>query len=82
MRVPTWTELAGGLRPESSNELTFELSVFNHGKQFYAARALDARNHAQVLRRMQPSGRALVRSQSGPGAGAAITVVLTDRLLR
>ena len=82
MRVPGWMELADGLRPGQSVEVTFGPGIFNFGWQFYAARALDARCRAQVLSRMLPSDRALLRSQSCPGAGAAFTAIPTDRLLR
>ncbi len=80
--VPTWQALADGARPEPPNDEQREPGVFQHGWQFYAARALDRRERAGLEPRLSRSERAHLRSQSGPGAGAALMAIPSNPLLR
>ena len=77
---PTWDEIWNGARPRPPADAAAEPGEWTHGWQFYAASALDESSHAAAL--AQPwsdaAGKALLRSQSGPGAGRVFTVLPTS----
>lgn len=75
--MPSWDALVAGARPQSPDDelLEKESGIFEHGWQFYAARALDNRCRASPLRNLTRPEQAHLRSQSGPGAGAAFVTV-------
>jgi hypothetical protein len=82
MEVPEWHELADGLRPKPPDLAEREPGIFAHGWQFYAAKSVDTVCRDNLLGRLSPAHKACLRSQSGPGAGAALTAVLTSPLLQ
>ncbi len=82
MRMPTWESLIAGARPEPPPDGSTEPGIFQHGWQFYAAKALDEQWRESLLPRLSRPDRAHLRSQSGPGSGAAFAAVPTSDLLR
>ncbi len=80
--VPTWPALAAGARPEFQEHSEQEPGEAQHGWQFFAARALDARFRRRVWRQLSRPERAVLRSQSGPCAGAALSAIPTSSLTR
>lgn len=71
---PTWQEVHEGARPEQVFEP--EPGEWAHGWQYYAASQIE-RNYREyvVMPNMHNSDRALLRSQSGPGAGAHLVAI-------
>ena len=76
---PTWMELANGARPPQPDPEEADWGEWPHGWQYWAARArTNTLLTAQVLPRLQPPERALLRSQSGPGAATWLTALPTE----
>ena len=80
--VPAWAALSEGARPAPPDAEHREPGVFQHGWQFLAARTLDHRCRLQLEPQLSRSERAHLRSQSGPGAGAALMAVPSNPLMR
>ena len=66
--VPLWSDLARGLRPEQRDH---EPGTARAGWQYEASSRVDFKASC-LFPHMSPSERALVRSQSGSGAGVAL----------
>ena len=80
--VPSWEQIADGLRPGVPAEDP-EPGVPRHGWQFHAAQAMDDCffRHG-VVPRLTNTQQAMVRSQSGPLAGVPFTSLPTSPLTR
>ena len=77
--LPTWQEIARGIRPPEPEDA--DIGEWSHGWQFYAARSRENFHRENViLGNFSRSHQALLRSQSGPGAGSAFTVIPTSHL--
>ena len=75
--------LAGGLRPEQREPEDHEPGTARAGWQHGASRRVEQAFRASCLfPHMSPSERALVRSQSGPGAGVALLTSPSSPLTR
>ena len=77
---PTWTELAAGRRPppqgRSGQEASREPGEWAHGWQFYASRTRSTyRRETHIMPQLSETHQALLRSQSGPNAGAWLGAV-------
>jgi hypothetical protein len=75
--VPTWAALAAGLRPQTPEE-SVEPGAWLHGWQFYACDALEKAEAAALQDAVPAPVQALLRSQSGPGAGNWLTAIPTS----
>ena len=80
-KVPGWRDLAAGARPEPLPDEEEEPG-FARGWQRHAARAQDLAFRGDLMRQLQPPDQAHLRSQSGPGSGAALMAVPTSPPLR
>ena len=80
--VPSWEQIAEGLRPGVPAEDP-EPGVPRHGWQFHAAQAMDdCFFRYGVVPRLADTQQAMVRSQSGPLAGVPFTSLPTSPLTR
>ena len=74
--APSWQDLAWGTRPPGPGLDVFEPGEMRHGWQFHAASSREAfYRQEQFLPSLPRNQQALLRSQSGPGAGAAFSSV-------
>ena len=81
--VPQWSDLAGGLRPEQREPEVHEPGSSRAGWQHEASSRVQQDFRASCLfPHMSPSERALVRSQSEPGAGVALLTSPSSLLTR
>ena len=76
--VPSWSELAVGVRPPVRNIKDWEPGTYRGGRQHEAA----ARNPCTLIHRIVEHERVLFCSQSGPAAGTAFAVALSNPLVR
>ena len=76
--VPSWSELAVGVRPPVRNIKDWEPGTYRGGRQHEAA----ARNPCTLMHRIVEHERVLFRSQSGPAAGTVLAVALSNPLVR
>ena len=79
--VPSWEQIADGLRPGVPAEDP-EPGVPRHGWQFHAAAMDDCFFRYGVVPRVTDTQQAMVRSQSGPLAGVPFTSLPTSPLTR
>ena len=79
---PSWTALAGGVRPAQHQPEDFEPGATGGGWQHEAACRIEQRARDTLLLSLPDSGKALVRSQGGPGAGLAFTTCPTCRITK
>ena len=71
---PSWRELVMGARPEPREHEDFEPGCTRDGWQHEASSRMEETFRAESLfPRMDDSGKALLRSQGGPGAGLALS---------
>ena len=75
---PSWEATAAGTPPTLREPDHFEPSTVRSGWQ-HDASAVEERYREDLFTRMPEQVQALVRSQAGAGAGAALTVVPTNR---
>ena len=73
--VPSWADLAGGLRPLPTNIEEVEPGWFCTGWQHEAASRLKWQHRERHLMPVADSERALLRAQSGPAAGMSLSAV-------
>ena len=74
--VPSWADLAGGLRPLPTNIEEVEPGWFCTGWQHEAASRLEWQHRERHLMPvLADSERALLRAQSGPAAGMSLSAV-------
>ena len=84
--APSWEDLAAGARPPNPESdpaapLEREPGDWQRGWQRAAAGARESHaRREQVLPQLSHAGRALLRSQSGPGSGRVFTVVPSSPL--
>ena len=78
---PSWDALLRGARPPSQEWDQQEPACFHWGWQHEASSRVE-RHHREVnvFSRLSESGRALVRSQAGPGGGLALAACPTCRI--
>ena len=70
--LPKWAELREGLRPEAAG-ITADLGEWQHGWQFHASSIRESSfRRGVVLPSCSASEQACLRSQAGPGSGAAL----------
>ena len=79
---PSWTDLARGARPAQYQPEDFEPGASRGGWQHEAACRIEQRARDNLLLRLPESGKALLRSQGGPGAGLAFTTCPTCRITK
>ena len=78
---PSWRELAMGARPEACEPEHFEPGWTRDGRQHEVAPRVEETFRAEYLfTRMDDPGKALLRSQGGPGAGLALSTCPVSRL--
>ena len=80
--VPSWSDVAGGLRPPDRDPEDHEPGGSRKGWQHEASSRVEQDFRESLFTRMPPSDRALVRSQSGPGAGVAFSASPLSMLTR
>ena len=80
--VPSWSDLAAGLRPQIREPDTHEPECSRQGWQHEAASRVEEEFRDSLFPELSPSRQALLRSQSGPGAGAAFSVTPSSMLTR
>ena len=81
--VPSWSALAAGLRPLPRNPEDHEPGCPRQGWQHEAASRVERQFRSAVLfPSFCDSDRALMRSQSGPGAGVALSATPSSALTR
>ena len=81
--VPSWSALAAGLRPLPRNPEDHEPGCPRQGWQHEAASRVERQFRSAVLfPSLCDSDRALMRSQSGPGAGVALSATPSSALTR
>ena len=80
--VPSWSDVAGGLRPPDRDPEDHEPGGSRKGWQHEASSRVEQDFRESLFTRMPPSDRALVRSQSGPGAGVAFSASPSSMLTR
>ena len=81
--VPSWSALASGLRPLPRNPEDHEPGCPTQGWQHEAASRVERQFRSAVLfPSLCDSDRALMRSQSGPGAGVALSATPSSALTR
>lgn len=73
---PSWTALRNGVRPALPEEDEEDPTHFKHGWQFYATKHTLLNEHSSLLHQLAPDQQALLRSQSGAGAGTWLLAVL------
>ena len=71
--APTWHALARGARPGPREPEEIEPGAVRRGWQHNASSEVEKHARIQLFSRVSDQVRALVRSQGGPGAGAALT---------
>ena len=77
--LPSWQEIAQGVRPPEPEHV--DIGEWSHGWQFHAARSRENFHRENVIfGNFSRSRQALLRSQSGPGAGSALTAIPTSHL--
>ena len=82
-QVPSWSDVASGLRPPVIGDEDREPGVPRQWWQHAAASCVEADFHAATLMpRMNPVERTLLRSQSGPCAGGPFTTCPISPLTR
>ena len=79
---PSWTDLARGARPAQYQPEDFEPGASRGGWQQEAACRIEQRAQDNLLLRLPESGKALLRSHGGPGAGLAFTTCPTCRITK
>ena len=79
--VPSWEELADGVRPPPSHDEE-EPNQSKHGWQKVAGHSLDDRKLQVVSPMLSACDQALLRSQAGPLAAVPFTCFPTSRLTR
>ena len=80
---PSRHALADGVRPDSREPKDYEPGVSHQGWQHEAASRVEGQFRDGVLfERLVPRDRALIRSQTGPGAGLVLTVAPTSLLTK
>ena len=77
--VPQWSALARGLRPEVVEPDAYQPGCTRQGQHEVSSR-LEEEFRESLFPDMVPSRQALLRSQSGPGAGAAFSVTPSSAL--
>ena len=81
--VPSWPALVDGVRPPPRDPENNEPGSSRSGWQHEAAFRVEQQfREQQLLLVLSESERALLRSQSGPGAGSFLTVPPTNPLVR
>ena len=80
--VPQWSALARGLRPEVVEPDAYQPGCTRQGWQHEVSSRLEEEFRESLFPDMVPSRQALLRSQSGPGAGAAFSVTPSSALTR
>ena len=75
---PSWHEVAAGARPPFRDPENFEPGTVRGGWQQEASSCVEKHFQAELLDRVPEQVQALIRSQAGPGAGAALSVVPTN----
>ena len=66
--IPSWRDLRDGARPPQQEDIGF--GEWERGWQYHASRVLEQRaRDSEVLQAARPAEQAMIRSQSGPGAG-------------
>ena len=74
--VPSWADLAVGVRPNLRNAEDVEPGSFRTGWQHEAAARLEWQHRERVVKPvLSDSARALLRAQSGPAAGMSLSAV-------
>ena len=74
--VPSWADLAAGVRPNLRNAEDVEPASFRTGWQLEAAARLEWQHRERVVKPvLSDSARALLRAQSGPAAGMSLSAV-------
>ena len=82
-QVPSWSDVASGLRPPVIGDEDREPGVPRQGWQHAAASCVESDFRAATLMpRMNPVERTLLRSQSGPCAGVPFTTCPSSPLTR
>ena len=80
--LPTWEEIANGVRPPASDPNATEPGEWAHGWQYHAASARETfHREASVMATASFAQRALLRSQSGPASGAHLSSIPTSDLI-
>ena len=82
MEVPEWSSLAEGARPGKPPAEEEEPGFFKYGWQHVAAKVVDDGRRSNCLEALDENNQAHLRSQSGPGAGAALCAIPTSKELR
>ena len=75
---PSWQEVAAGARPPFREPENFEPGTVRGGWQQEASSCVEKHFQVELLDRVPEQVQALIRSQAGPGAGAALSVVPTN----
>ncbi len=76
--LPSWQALSDGLRPPPLPQ-THDPIDRTPGWQYFASSSREKTERTEVLKSMCRSARALLRSQAGPGASAALDAAPTSR---
>ena len=76
---PSWQAAAMGARPAPREPDEFEPGSVRQGWQHEASSRVEQQFRQELFRRVPEQVQALVRSQGGPGGGAALTAVPTCR---
>ena len=79
---PGWRALAEGLRPQTRDPEEHEPGIVSGGWQHEAAIRVEWHTRSVFLSSMSASEQALLRSQSGPGAGVPLSVAPASALTR
>ena len=80
--VPSWSDVAGGLRLPDRDLEDHEPGGSRKGWPHEASSKVEKDFRESLFTTMPPSDRALVRSQSGPGAGVAFSAFPSSMLTR
>ena len=81
--LPQWSDLAAGFRPENREPEDHEPGSTHEGWQHEASSRVEQHFRAtRLFPHMNPAERALLRSQSGPGAGVPFLTSPTSPLTR
>ena len=70
--IPSWTALLHGVRPPPRDFEEYDPSCVQRGWQHEASARVERRHREHLLGRMSENEQAMLRSQSGPLAGAAL----------
>ena len=76
--TPSWQEVAAGARPPFGDPDNFEPGTVHGGWQQEASSCVEKHFQVELFGRVPEQVQALIRSQAGPGAGAALSVVPTN----